>query len=326
MASRTRDFLGIVADVGGTHVRFGALADEEAPLHCIRVRDCAEFTRLDEAVSLYLDELSSLEQARVQPRYLCLALPGDVQSEPVNLVNLGWQVSPHSLAQQFGCQVLTLNDFTAQALAIPGFAPSELEWLRQPAVPTQGLTRAIIGPGTGFGVAALLPDGAVVESEAGHLSFAPQSPLQQEILARLWGVLPRISVERMLSGPGLAMLYRGMSLTQGRDMRLKPEEVTRQARAGDPLAIATIAEFNRILGAVCGDLALAFGAKGGVFLSGGLLGALFDLLDTDEFLQQFDNKGRYQDYCRQIPVARVLAPLPGLLGAARHLLLTAASK
>jgi glucokinase len=166
-------------------------------------------------------------------------------------------------------------------------------------------------------VSALLPDGQVVESEGGHISFAPQSELQQQLLTALWSLFPRLSVERLISGPGLANLYRGLGLIRGEDQQLLPEQITRGALAGDGHCREAVEMFSQLFGSVCGDLALALGAKGGVYLSGGLLQALGGQFDDQEFLRHFSDKGRYSDYCRQIPVARVSCSQPGLLGAAR---------
>ncbi|MCB1670144.1 MAG: glucokinase, partial [Pseudomonadales bacterium] len=157
----------------------------------------------------------------------------------------------------------------------------------------------------------------VVESEGGHISFAPQTPLQQQLLGALWPRFPRLSVERLISGPGLANLYRGLGLLEGDEQHLSPEQITSQARAGDPRSEKAVTLFIQIFGSVCGDLALTLGAKGGVYLSGGLLQGLGELFDAAAFLEQFNNKGRYHDYCRDIPVARVLSSQPGLLGATR---------
>ena len=308
--------VSIVADVGGTHIRFATVTDPAAPLQGIRVYHCAEFDRIYGAIDRYLADASIPVDTL---SHLCLALPGAVHTNPVRLVNMPWKISRQKLRKRYLCEPVLLNDFTAQALAIPAFAPEELQWLRPGGESDHLLTRAIVGPGTGLGVAALLPDGEVVESEAGHFSFAPGTPLQQQLLTKLWELFPRVSIERLVSGPGLANLYRALQRVEGRDGQLSPEQITAQALAGDEMSLKAVTEFNSIFGSVCGDIALAFGAVGGVYLSGGVLDKLGSLFDPRLFLTQFDNKGRYTDYCRTIPVARVMCEHPGLLGAARHL-------
>ena len=261
--------------------------------------------------------LSRQQPAGNRPEVICLALPGDTQTDPIQLVNAPWDAHTARLSKHFQCQVLAINDFSAQAYAIPTFEESELQWLRPPADSAADLNRAIFGPGTGLGVAALLPGGQVVESEGGHISFAPQTELQQRLLEVLWQHFPRISAERLISGPGLANIYRGLALLEGQDQQLQPEQVTTGALAGDLRCLAAVELFTQIFGSVCGDLALTFGAKGGVYLSGGLLPALGELFDSTSFLNCFEDKGRYRGYCHQMPVARVLSPQPGLAGAAR---------
>ena len=319
MSAQQNRLFALIADVGGTHIRFGALPSPGAQIECIETFNCTDFEQLEAAVDHYLTMLAPRQPAIDQPpQVICLALPGDVQTDPIQLINAPWNAHIERLSKHHQCQVLAINDFSAQAHAIPSFRDTELAWLRPPTGSVAGLNRAIIGPGTGLGVAALLPGGQVVESEGGHISFAPQSNQQQQLLEVLWQVYPRISAERLISGPGLANIYRGLALMDGQDRQLQPQQITQQALAGDAQCRAAIDLFTRIFGSICGDLALALGAKGGVYLSGGLLPGLGELFDSSSFLESFDNKGRYRSYCQQMPVARVLSPQPGLVGAARY--------
>lgn len=312
--------LCVVADVGGTQIRLAALGKQDAQIRCIAVYRCAEFAQLGAAIDHYLTAqgLQSSGLAR-----LGLALPGAVHQETITLVNSPWNVSRRELETHFACPVDIINDFTAQALAIPALRPGDICWLRAPetgaAADSGPLTRAIIGPGTGLGVAALLPEGGIVESEGGHLSWAPVDAGQQRLQEVLWRWFPRISLERLLSGPGLANLYRAKQTLAGIDHQLSPEHITAGATAGDTACRETVREFVRIFGAACGDLALALGATGGVFLSGGLTRKLGTLFDAELFMAEFDRKGRYSDYCRAIPIGQVVCAYPGLLGIARHM-------
>jgi len=318
LSEQQNRLFAIVADVGGTHIRFGALPRPGAQIQCIETFDCADFAQLETAIDHYLALLSPQQTTNDGPQVICLALPGDAQTDPIQLVNAPWNAHIERLAKHHRCQVLAVNDFSAQAHAIATFTDSELQWLRPPTGSVAGLNRAIFGPGTGLGVAALLPGGQVVESEGGHISFAPQTEQQQQLLEVLWQLYPRISAERLISGPGLANIYRGLSLMDGQDRQLKPEQITTQALTGDSRCRAAIELFTQIFGSLCGDLALTLGAKGGVYLSGGLLSGLGELFDSNSFLENFDNKGRYREYCQQMPIARVLSPQPGLVGAARY--------
>lgn len=316
----------LLVDVGGTHIRFATLAGTTlagtvlsgttAAIQDVRQLRCADFETLEQAIASYLQAIRG--SASPALNLLCLAIPGAVHLDPVPLINNPWLVSRQQLELQFHCPVQLINDFSAQALAIPAFAAQELHWLRQPATNKTLATRAIIGPGTGLGVAGLLANGSVLESEAGHLGFAPGNAEQQQLLSVLWQKYPRLSVERLLSGPGLENLYWAMQQLDGRDATLTAEHIARQAQAGDAMCLKVIAEFTRIFGSVCGDIALAFFATSGVYLSGGVLKNLGTLFDERLFLQHFVNKGRYEAYCQSIPIALVRCEHPGLLGAACH--------
>jgi len=318
LSEQLKRLFAVVADVGGTHIRFGALPSPGAQIQCIETFNCADFAQLETAIEHYLTLLSAHYSTTERPGVICLALPGDAQTDPIQLVNAPWDAHIDRLAKHCRCQVLAVNDFSAQAHAISTFEESDLQWLRPATGSVAGLNRAIFGPGTGLGVAALLPGGQVVESEGGHISFAPQTDQQQQLLEALLPLYPRISAERLISGPGLANIYRGLALIDGQDRQLQPEQITAQALAGDSHCQAAAALFTQIFGSVCGDLALTLGAKGGVYLSGGLLPGLGELFDSSSFLDNFDNKGRYRDYCHQMPIARVLSSQPGLIGAARY--------
>jgi len=308
----------VLADVGGTHIRFAMIADSDASLQCIKTYRCADFAHLENAIDHYLDNYLDAANKINQLNALCLAVPGDVTTEPIQMVNLPWAFSPSSVAQKYACQVHLLNDFSAQALAIPAFNTTDLQWLRGPTASNQVLTRAIIGPGTGLGAAALLPDGVVAESEAGHISFAPQSSIQKQIHDALTAHFGRVSVERLLSGPGLANIYRCLQGIEWNELSPAAEMITDRAMQGDSTCLQAIDQFIQILGNVSGDLALALGAKGGIYLSGGVLRKLDRLFDHQLFLDHFNNKGRFTDYCNSIPVALVLTAEPGLLGAAQY--------
>ena len=319
MNQQHHSLFAIVADVGGTHIRFGTLVQRGANLQFIKAYNCSDFAQLDDAIQHYLTFAAQQLPGSHQPQLVCLAVPGDTQSDPVQLVNAPWSAHIERLSTLLDCKVVAINDFSAQAHAIPAFVHSDLQWLRPSARESAGLNRIILGPGTGLGVAALLPDGQVVESEGGHISFAPQNQEQEQLLQVLRQFHPRVSAERLLSGPGLTTLYRCMALIDGQEEQLlPPEKIVEQGLAGDLRCLATIDMFIQIFGSVAGDLALTMAARGGVYLSGGLLAGMGDLFNDACFLEHFDNKGRYREYCHEMAVARVMAPQPGLLGAARY--------
>lgn len=315
MAEQTRA-IQVVADIGGTNARFAYLASGESTLKSVVSLQCGEFSRLQDAVSAYLSLIGRTDIAS-----LCLAVAGPVENDWIDLPNNHWAFSRSGLADSLKLPVTVINDFEAQILSIGGLQEQHFHWIAQPR-PDSGNNGAIaaLGPGTGLGVAAMLRDGSIVPSEAGHVAFAPTSDHQLEILKILWQRHPRISVERILSGMGLENLYWAHSLLHARESQLSAADISAAARSGDDLCLKTLRDFAAILGAVAGDTALTMGAYHGVYLCGGILPKLLKdgLLDVGLIRQCFDDKGRFASRCASIPLAIVTAENSGLIGCARH--------
>ncbi len=345
--------ISLIGDIGGTNIRLAVHTASDDLISCIKTYRCADFPHLDDALKHYLEHGARLEINSISA--LCLAVPGSTHEDTIVLPNSHWVVERQKLHTFFSCPVFLINDFTAQALSISSLNDNEIKWLQNSknknlVENNSSLTTLIMGPGTGLGVAGLLPDGKVIESEGGHVSFAPVTDIQIEILNVLSKKYSRVSVERLLSGPGIANLYTALQQIQASqtDLKLKEncvsisrntdtaeedflkadiliaetltaEKISALALQGDELSLKTICEFSRILGSTCGDQALSFGALGGVYLSGGILNKLGDLFNVEEFLAYFNSKGRYESYCRSIPIAMITAPQPGLMGAANFL-------
>ncbi|MGI1679941.1 MAG: glucokinase [Cellvibrionaceae bacterium] len=322
--------ISLIGDIGGTHIRLAIYQHSDEQILCVKTYRCADFAHLDNALTHYMTHDALITTGDIES--LCLAVPGTTHQDKIELPNSHWIADRHRLSGIFTCSVFLINDFTAQALAISSLNNNEIKWLRDSRnEKSSSFTKLIMGPGTGLGVAALLPEGQIVDSEGGHVSFAPVSDLQIEILKVLSKIYYRVSVERLLSGPGIANIYLalqeifvstpGFSEKKDDDENtiLTAEKVYSLALQGDQLCKKTIAEFCRILGSVCGDAALSFGALGGVYLSGGILNKLEGLFNTTDFLECFNNKGRYENYCQSIPIALITAPQPGLIGAANYL-------
>ena len=178
--------------------------------------------------------------------------------------------------------------------------------------------KVVLGPGTGFGAAALLPEPGggwrAVCGEGGHMTLAAANEAEAVLLAGLREEFGHVSVERVVSGPGLALLYRVLS--GNREPAPEPKEVTARAAAGEPLAVAAIGHFARFLATAASDLALVFAAKGGVYLSGGILPRLGPCFDRAAYLDRFADKGRFRAFLRSIPSAVVTRPAPALAGLA----------
>ena len=297
----------IVADIGGTNARFAVAGADDSPEQ-VQIFPCADFPRLEDAIRRYLQNTAGGDVTRI-----CLAIAGPVDGDWVDVVNNHWQFSRAGLEASLGISLTVINDFTAQALCLDLLEDDELVWLGE-ARPSGGQIRAVLGPGSGLGVAALLPGGEIVPSEGGHVAFAPTDHHQLELLQMLWRRYGRVSVERILSGQGLENLYWANSRLQDRENELPDREITARAKAGDSLCRKTIEDFLDIFSSVAGDFALQFWAAGGVYLTGGVLARIWEFSDPERFRHRFEDKGRYRDYCASFPLALVNAEQPGLRG------------
>lgn len=313
----------LLADVGGTNVRF-ALADptRAQPLlgdsiRRYRVADHASFT---DAALTYLGDSGAA------PRRGVFAFAGQIRGGEVQVTNHEWTVVRERVRGELALESLHLiNDFAAMSLCVPLLAASDVHPIGATALPSfDGLrprTFAVVGPGTGLGVGALLlRDGrfTALETEGGHISFAPRTELEVEILRRLQARYGRVSNERLLCGSGLSNLHEALGEIHGTFIeRLSPEEITWRATAGaDPACENAIELFCELLGAVAGDFVLAFGAWDGVYLAGGLPPLLRGWLDRGGFRRRFEDKGRFAEQLMRAPTLAILHPDAGLLGAA----------
>lgn len=310
----------LVADLGGTNVRF-ALAEPARldPLRedSVRRYRVAGFSSLAEAARCYLDDTGAT------PTHAVFAVAGRVDAGEVRITNLPWTVSATATRQALGfASVRLLNDFAALGIGLPLLTPGDLCTIGTPqAAPFEAgrdRTVAVVGPGTGLGVAALLVrDGRsiVLETEGGHASFAPNTSEQCEVLRILAARFGHVSKERMICGAGLVNLYRALCEIAGTvSLELEPEDIT--ARVGDSLCVRAVEMFCDMLGAIAGDLVLSFGAWDGVYLAGGLLEPLLPRLAASSFRASFEAKGRFEAALGGVSTVVITHPHAGLLGAA----------
>jgi glucokinase len=312
--------VGLVGDVGGTHARFalarrlgGRISIEQA----VTYRD-ADYAAADQVVGAYLSRLN-LENP---PAFAVVAAAGPIEHGAVVFTNnAAWSLSEDGLARAGGFKrVRLINDFAAQALAIEHLRPAGLHRLgASDHRPARG-TAVVLGPGTGFGVAARVDDRhvrATLTGEGGHCGFSPGDEVEIEIIRRLMARYGRVSIERVLSGPGLLNLYQILADIQGEPAPFTaPDQITRHALADDRLSRLALERFCAILGSVAGDFALAYGAKAGVYISGGIAPGILDCLAASDFRRRFEAKGRMSDYLKPIATWVVLEPLAALIGAA----------
>ena len=299
--------LTLLADIGGSKSRF-ALANSAGRPERILIMENDTVADLDAAVCRYLDETGA------SPRAATMAIAGPIDGEEVALTNRAWRFRRGELAKRFGwSQLRIVNDFEAIAWALRNLAPTETRPLGKPVPPRDGV-KVVLGPGTGLGVAALLPaDGRwhVVASEGGHASFGPQAADEVEVFSRLWKACGHVSAEAVLSGPGLVRLAR--ALDPQADSHA-PETIVAGALAREPSALAATRLFVHLLGRFAGGLALTFKALGGVYIAGGVAGGLGPLLDEPQFRAAFEAHPPYQTLLETIPTLLMTCEEPGLIG------------
>ncbi|MFW6339793.1 MAG: glucokinase [Wenzhouxiangella sp.] len=321
------DDVVLVGDIGGTNARF-TLAEsglERPQLRALEILATNDFASLQAAAEYYLGQVA------VRPRRAALAVACPVRSDDICLTNRAWSFNRLQLAAALGLDELrVINDFGAAARGIAALGPDEYELLCGRARTGLSDPVSVIGPGTGMGVALLVrnPDQCwqVIETEGGHISLATLGPEERRIRDWLAVRHGRVSIERVLSGPGLSEVHAAFSgLPPARqstpDSALQaPADVVAAALSGtDRAATSTLALFCATLGSVAGDAALFHGART-VAIAGGIVPRFIPFLKSSAFRQRFLDKGRFAAYLEEINVVVVTHPEPGLLGAAIQLL------
>ncbi|AEI37730.1 MAG: glucokinase [Zymomonas mobilis subsp. pomaceae] len=310
----------VAIDIGGTHARF-ALAEvsggKVVSLGTETTFKTAEHASLQLAWERFGEKLG-----RPLPRAAAIAFAGPVHGEVLKLTNNPWVLRPATLNEKLNVDShILINDFGAVAHAVAHMDASYLGHICGPdeALPAEGVI-TILGPGTGLGVAHLLrTEGRyfVIETEGGHIDFAPLDKLEDKVLARLRERFRRVSIERIVSGPGLGNIYEALAAIEGVPFSLLDDvKLWQMALEGkDNLAEAALDRFCLSLGAIAGDLALAQGASG-VAIGGGVGLRIAGHLPGSGFRQRFVSKGRFERVMSKIPVKLITYPQPGLLGAA----------
>lgn len=306
----------LVADIGGTNARFAISDIDELTIQHFAAFRCNAFASLPDAIRAYLNSVPH------RPRMACLAIAGPTSGERLGLTNLPWSFTRAELRDATGCEHLhVVNDFEALAMALPSLTAHDLARIAgsEPVVDT---ARVVLGPGRGMGVAALVRSGSswmAIGGEGGHASFAPEDRREMDLVERMREAPgAHVSVERMVSGPGLARLYGVLSARGGSPVvPLSAQEVVSRALAGgDAVAEAALDHFVAWLGRFAGDMALVYGARGGVYLGSGIAPNILGALDTPAFRSAFASKGRLFTYLEAVPVHVIKAADAGLKGAA----------
>jgi len=307
--------LTLLGDIGGTNARFSLF--DGRTLGPVEVRAVADFSAPAEAIR---DILANLGGRR--PTAATFAVAGPVDAGRATLTNGRWHFDAGALRTELRLGTVELvNDFAAQAHAVPALGEADLVRVGGGQAETTAPV-AVIGPGTGLGVAGLIPHPGgptVLVTEGGHVTMAPADAEEGRLLDALRQRFGHVSAERVLSGAGLVNLYRAIADVEARDVpERNPEEITCAAQAGEcPTSLRALDAFCAMLGTVAGNLALSFGAKGGVYISGGIVPRIVDHFVGSGFRARFEAKGRFAGYLAEIPIFVVTHPTPALIGLKR---------
>ncbi len=308
----------LIGDIGGTNARFALANPDEPGFHTVLELKCADFPTADDAINHYLRETQA-----GSPDAVCLAAAGPVIDDHVHITNNHWDISAADTRANFGINdVRLLNDFAAIAYSIPFLVDDDIQNIGphdQRLLPLGRFNVGILGPGTGLGVAGLCRRGGMlvpVAGEGGHISFAPETALQIEILKFLRNDFERVSAERLVAGSGLPNIYRAlMTIHSKPGKELSAKQIFAESKE-NKIAAEAVDVFFELLGQVAGDLALTLGAEDGVYIAGGIAKRYPEILGISRFRSAFENKGRYRSFMERIPTRLIMHEQPGLLGAA----------
>ena len=297
----------------------------KADIQHVLVLPCAAHETLEAAIRAYLKR-----QNLPVPPICALGIANPVTGDEVRMTNHHWSFSISEMQRSLGLeQFKVINDFTALALALPAIPDRNLVQVGGTKDTTQSMApKALIGAGTGLGISGLIPSHRSdhwlpISGEGGHATLAAQTDEEYRVIEIIRQRYGHVSAERVLSGQGLVDLYLALRQLQ----KKAPMDVTGAAEITawalqdkDPLALQSLEMFSGFLGSVAGDLALTLGARGGVYLGGGIVPRWLGWFETSNFRERFEAKGRFSAYLKEIPVWVINAQeSPALLGAARSL-------
>ncbi|GGE76669.1 glucokinase [Massilia psychrophila] len=307
----------LLADIGATHARF-ALETAPGVLRAVRVLRCDDFTGIVPLLHSYL-----ADHAGTRINHGAFALANPISGDLIRMTNRDWQFSTDEVRRELGLSTLLIvNDFTALAMSLPGLSGADLMQVGAGEAQANAVI-GVLGPGTGLGVSAVIPtvDGFVtLGSEGGHVNFAPANEREFSILQFAWNEWPHVSNERLISGPGMEIIYRALAQRNGVAVapggRSSPDIITGALDEHDPLCLETLECFSGMLGGAAANLAVTLGAFGGVFIGGGIVPRMAEWFAQSPFRARFEAKGRFTDYLAQIPTYVIMTPNPAFYGVA----------
>jgi glucokinase len=302
----------LLGDIGATNARFAFVKDSF--IGPIRTFEVARFARFTDAVEFFLKE----HPTRSQVRHAFFAIAAPIEGKRSSLTNCPWIIDTDELKQTFGIQSRLLNDFEAVAFSLPLLGSADLERVG-------GITAykeapmAVLGPGTGLGVACLVTRAdkpVVIQSEGGHATSAGSCEREDQIIQHLRRRFGHASAERAISGPGLKNIYEALGALDKVETRLQSaEEITSSALRDEcHLAVEALNIFCAFLGSFAGNVMLTFGARGDVYIAGGISPRIVDFMRRSQFRDRFEAKGRFREYLKSIPVDVIMHPGATFIG------------
>ena len=309
------DAMRLVADIGGTNARLALVAAGSLQPQHEKTLQCADFEGFEQAVRSYLRECGNpaVSEAAVD---VATGITGDF----IRLTNGPWAFSIEQTRRALGFgRLQVVNDFTALALAVPTLAEAELRRVGG-GEPVAATPIAVIGPGTGLGVSALIPGRGwtALQGEGGHTAFSPMNARELDVLRWLLDKFDHVSTERVVSGMGLENLYCALCALDGvRPKPLGPDKITSAALAReDAQCIESVEMFCAILGTAAANLVVTLGARAGCYIGGGIVPRFGDYFARSPFRARFETKGRFSSYVAAVPTYVILAQTSALRGLA----------
>ncbi len=306
----------LIADIGTSYARF-ALEVARGEFTQITSLRCADYPDFFSAINSYLLQLKPLNV-----EHAAIAVANPVMGDRVVMTNYHWQFSIESMRLQLGLETLVIvNDFTALAMAVPRLSPRDLHQIGEATGVETGkqTVMGVIGPGSGLGMSGLIPagDGWIsLGSEGGHSSFSPRNEREVAVLRYAWKSFEHVSFERLLSGPGMELMYRALAdyaNKPGLDLTA-PEITERALNATDPICEETLDVFCALLGTAAANLAVTLGALGGIYIGGGIIPRLGSYFESSSFRRRFEEKGRFTSYLKAIPTFVITAEQASFIG------------
>lgn len=305
----------LLGDVGGTNARF-ALETGPGKIEAIHTLAGADYPEFVLAVEAYL-----ALAGHPALRHAVIAMANPVLGDRISMTNHDWTFSIEATRRQLQLDTLLIvNDFTALSMALPHLKPADLRQAGGGHAQA-GAPIGLVGPGTGLGVGALVMDRdspVALASEGGHVAFAPTDEREAAILGWCWRTYPHVSAERLVSGPGMELLYRALAEIRHGAVVEAPataQIVERALHGGDALCLEVLECFCGMLGTVVANVALTLGARGGMYIGGGVVPRLGDYFYTSAFRRRFEDKGRFLSYMQNIPTHVIVAQYPAFIGA-----------